>query len=442
MGFRAINAILGESWAMRPDALENMLAIAGREHEFANGDLQALEQRLGRPLMNTERATIRDGVAVIPVTGPLFRYANIMTELSGATSYATLATDLRAALDDPAVSAIVLNVDSPGGQAKGANEFAKQVRDVRGVKPIVAYVGGDAASAAYWIASAADEIIADESAVLGSIGAMISLQMGEDKPGQRKYTFVSSQSPLKNADPSTAEGGREIQRLTNELAQVFVETVASNRGTSAEQVLEKYGQGAVFTGAEALKRGMIDSIGTFEAVLARFSTSSRPAAFGGTRAGAANMANQNQAGADNQLPEITAAWVAENHPAVAEALRAEGAAAVDTSALVAEAKTAGATAERERLAGIEALAMPGTDGLIAQLKADATMTPERAAMQILQAARANGFGASAGGHLASLRSTEADLNPPAAGHGEDQEPTLEEAAKAATALARKAGIDA
>lgn len=442
MGARAINAILGESWAMRPESLENMLAIAAREHEFANGDLQALEQRLGRPLMNTERATVRDGVAVIPVTGPLFRYANIMTELSGATSYATLATDLRAAVEDPNVQAIVLNIDSPGGQAKGANEFAKQVRNVRGVKPIVAYVGGDAASAAYWIASAADEIVADESAVLGSIGAMISLQMGDDKPGQRKYTFVSSQSPLKNADPGTPEGGREIQRLTNELAQVFVETVAGNRGTSAEQVLEKYGQGAVFTGAEALKRGMIDSIGTFESVMARFNTSSRPAAVGGMRAGVATMANQHQAGADTNLPEITAAWVAENHPAVAEALRAEGAASVDTATIIAEAKAAGAADERERIAGIEALAMPGTEALIAELKADADMTSDRAAVRILQAVRAGGLTVNASGHLAGLRSTESNLNPPAAGTGEDQEPSLEEAAKAATALARKAGIDA
>lgn len=447
MGARAITAILGETWAIRPEALENMLAIAGREHEFADGDLTALEQRLGRPLMNTERATVRDGVAIIPISGPLFRYANIMTDLSGATSYATLATDLRAAVDDPAVTAIVLNVDSPGGAVKGANELAKQIRAVRGVKPIVAYVGGDAASAAYWLASAADEIIADESAVLGSIGTMIGLQVAEDKPGVRRYSFVSAQSPLKNADPSTAEGAREIQRLTNEQAQVFVETVASNRGTDTETVLEKYGQGAVYTGAEALKRGMIDSIGTFESVVARFSTGSRPAAFGGMKAGAANMQIKNQAGADVKLPDtMTAGWFAENFPTAADELRKEGTASVDVAKLQAEARAAGAQAEAKRLTDIEALAMPGTDAVVAECKADPECTPEKAAMKILQAARANPAPAAAAApgaaHLAGLKQTENGLQAPQAGTGSDKEPTLDEAAQAALDLARKAGIDA
>lgn len=450
MGARAISAILGEQWAMRPDALENMLAIAAREHEFASGDLQALEQRLGRPLMNTERASVRDGVAIIPISGPLFRYANLMTQLSGATSYGTVATDLRAAVDDPAVHAIVLQIDSPGGAVKGANELAKQIRDVRGVKPIVAYVGGDMASAAYWVGSAADEIIADESSVLGSIGTMITIEEEDDmsagKPGKKRFVFTSSQSPLKNARASTADGQREIQRLSDELAQVMVETIASNRGVSPEDVLAKYGQGTVYTGAEALKRGMIDSIGTFESVISRFSNGSKPAAFGGMKAGAANMLIKNQAGAEVSLPEtMTAAWLSENFPAAANELKDIGAKSVDTSQVQADARAEGAKAERDRLAGIEALAMPGAEAIVAECKADPEMTAEKAAVKILQAVRANPASAAAApgaAHLAGLKQAENDLEAPQAGSGDDKKPTVDGAAKDVIALARQAGIDA
>lgn len=439
---RAIAAILGETWAMRPEALENMLAIAAREHEFA-GNLEALEQKLGRPLMNTERATVRDGVAVIPVMGPLFRYANLMTDLSGATSYATLATDLRAAVDNPEVLSIVLQIDSPGGSVNGCNEFAKQVRDVRGVKPIVAYVGGQAASAAYWIATATDKIVADESALVGSVGAMFNLKKDEERPGSKTYTFISAQSPLKNAGPDTPEGSRELQRLADATAQVFVDAVAANRGVSTEEVLEKYGQGTVFTGAEALDRGMIDEIGTFESVIAELSGNFQPAALGGFRSGASSM-DKKQAGAGNNMPEITAAYVAENHPDVAEALRAEGRASVDTEKLVADARADGAKVERERIAEIEALAVPGTEELVAKFKADGSITAERAAVEILKAAKTGGLTAKASGsqHLDTLQSAEDNLTPPKAGAGQEQQPSIEAEVKALLDQARKAGIDA
>ena len=129
-----------------------LLAVADRQ-----GDPEALEARLGRPLDNTRAVSIRDGVAVIPITGPIMRYANLFTRISGATSTQELATDLQTALDSPQVRAIVLNIDSPGGEASGINELADMIHASRGKKPIKAYVGGTGASAAYWIASAADE---------------------------------------------------------------------------------------------------------------------------------------------------------------------------------------------------------------------------------------------------------------------------------------------
>ncbi len=353
----ALDFIANEAWAIRPEWLETVCSIAEREHEYAH-NVEALEQKLGRKLANTYAVAVRDGVAILPMSGPLFRHANLFTQISGATSYGMLATDLRAAVDDPQVSAIVLNIDSPGGEVRGVNELAKQIKAVRGVKPIVAYVGGQACSAAYWLASACDEIVADEVSTVGSIGASLGVRLSADRAGEKSYTFVSSQSPLKNASPETEAGSAELQRLVNEYAQVFVDTVAANRGVSVDKVLSDYGQGAVFAGTAAIARGMVDSIGTLEGVIAKLSKS-KAAAYGGTFKGASVMTPQEQA----------AAFAAEN-PEAAALLRAEGSAG-----------------ERERIAAVRAQALAGHEALIETLAADGVTTGEQAAMQVLSAER-------------------------------------------------------
>ncbi|MEE4465088.1 S49 family peptidase, partial [Azotobacter chroococcum] len=175
---RAFELAASRPWLMLPDALDTLMAIADRQ-----GDPEALEARLGKPLDNTRAVSLRDGVAVIPVTGPIMRYANLFTRISGATSTQELATDLQAALDDPKVRAIVLNVDSPGGEATGINELADMIHAARGRKPIKAYVGGTGASAAYWIASAADEVVVDDTALLGSIGVVVEVAIRKEADG-------------------------------------------------------------------------------------------------------------------------------------------------------------------------------------------------------------------------------------------------------------------
>jgi capsid assembly protease len=431
----AMDFVAREAWAIRSEWLETICDIAARQHEYA-GDISALEQRMGRPLANTRSVTLRDGVAIIPVSGPLFRHANMMTELSGATSYGSVALDLRAALDDPAVRAIILDIDSPGGAVKGAGELAKQIHAGTAEKEIVAYVGGDAASAAYWLASAASRIVADESAQIGSIGTMIGMKLSEGaKAGERAYSFVSSQSPLKNADPGTDVGSREIQRMTDELAAVFIGAVANYRGVSEEEVMEKYGQGAVFAGVNALERGMIDELGTLEALISTLSNE-KPA-IGGIRAGARLMPKTTDAGAQTELPEITAEYLKANHADVVAVLLAEGAATADMTAALAVARQEGIDAERERIAEIEAMALPGCEELVAQFKADSTVSPSAAAMQLLKAARTG----SAAGHLAVLRTTEQNLASPKPVAVRDQEgDDLEAEIAADLAAAKSAGL--
>ena len=272
--------ILNHYWALTEDALETMLQIAQRD----GLDPEALAARLGRPLDNTQKVTVRDGTAIVPVIGPLFRYANLFTEISGATSYELLARDFEQALASPDVQSIVLQIDSPGGEANGTHELAARIHAARGVKPIIAYVGGMAASAGYWLASAADRIIVDPTALLGSIGvrtAVVDTSAMEEKEGIKTYTIVSSQSPHKAIDPGQAADRARVQAVVDRLAAIFVANVARNRGVDEATVLNDFGRGDVLVGQAAVDAGMADGIGSLESLLADLNSSSPTAAGGG-----------------------------------------------------------------------------------------------------------------------------------------------------------------
>lgn len=256
-------------WAMTEAALRQLLDIAARE---TSESWEAVAAKLGKPLEATWSVENRNGVAVVPVAGPIFRYANLFTMFSGGTSVQDLATDFQASIDDPSVKAILLNIDSPGGEVAGINEMASMIRvAAAGKKPVMAYVGGMAASAAYWLASQTQAIIADPTALLGSIGIVATFRdrkAADEKAGIANYEIVSSQSPKKRLDPGTDSGRAAIQITIDDLAAEFVASVAAGRGVTEEKVLTDFGQGGVMTAKRAIAAGMADQLGSFESVLA------------------------------------------------------------------------------------------------------------------------------------------------------------------------------
>ena len=262
-GRRSIETLLTIPWAIRPEWAKQMLTIARRDGLTP----EAVAAELGQPLNNTRTVTVREGVATIPVSGPMFRYANIFADVSGATSYEALATDLRVALDDPSVLAILLAVDSPGGEVFGASELSDLIFNARGTKPIVAHVSGFGASAAYWIASAADDVVTSSTGILGSLGVCMSVTVPADDPdlfGDREIEFVSSQSPDKHLDPTSKAGREQHQAIVDKLAGVFVADAARNRGVTEASVLEGFGKGGTFVGTDAVTAGLADRVATFE----------------------------------------------------------------------------------------------------------------------------------------------------------------------------------
>lgn len=351
---RVLNAIANERWAILPESLQTIVDIASREHV---PDFDAVLAKRGRPLGEDMRASVRGSTAVIPITGPIFRYANIFTMISGATSVEETASELRAALDNPLVESVVLEINSPGGQVTGVSELAQMIRSAE--KPVIAYVDGMAASAAYWIASAASLVVINDTALLGSIGVVTQIGLSDDK---NTVEIVSTQSPRKRTDVRTDDGRAQVQATTDELAQVFIDTVARHRGVTAATVMSDFGGGGLLIGQSAVNAGMADEVGALETLLLSLSTR------GSTTMTAKTMTREQ---------------IAADYPEIAEAFRAEGRAGVDLGAARAE----GAAAELQRVKDVQAASLPGHEALIATLMFDGVTTGAQAALKVLAAER-------------------------------------------------------
>jgi signal peptide peptidase SppA len=266
--FRIVQALTTEPWAITEDMYS---LILDRVLNHAETDVRALETQMGRPLDNTgNRVTMRGRTAVLGIDGPLVRYGSVFDSVSGLTSVEFLARDLETALADPKVENVVLNINSPGGQVDGINALSDFIRASQDRKPIYAYVDGLAASAAYWIASATERIVAEEASRVGSIGVIASVMdnsAAQERQGLKRYTIVSSQSPKKGLSVSSADGRSQLQAMVDSAAELFISKVAAFRGVTPERVTSDFGQGFVVTTGEARKAGMIDGVSPFEGFL-------------------------------------------------------------------------------------------------------------------------------------------------------------------------------
>ena len=288
--------VASQPWLMTEGALAGILAFADRVplttemvEALHAGEAEAVAAKVGQEMDGTRSVTVRDGVATIPVRGPISRYASFFSNYSGGTSVASLARDFQSALESPSVRAILLDVNSPGGSADGIGELAGMIHQARGKKPIAAYVGNLGASAAYWLASAADEIVVAPTGTVGSIGVVCSVapkRTGKDAPME----FVSTQSPRKRLDPAEAEGRADLQAQLDTLADVFLADVARFRGTSPERVQADYGQGGVKIGKAAVEAGMADRLGSYESLHSELARGVRSTGKGSSNATAAATA--------------------------------------------------------------------------------------------------------------------------------------------------------
>jgi signal peptide peptidase SppA len=215
------------------------------------------------------------GIAVIPIHGTLVKRTLGLEAASGLTSYQDIGAQLDAALADPGVTGILLDVDSPGGEASGSFELARRMREAAAVKPIWAVANDAAFSAAYAIASSAERVVVTETGGVGSIG-VIALHIDQsvkDANDGYRYTAITAgrhKNDFSPHEPLTDTAKAELQAEVDRLYDLFVGHVAAMRGLPEMAV--RATEAALYFGPNAVAAGLADAVGTLEATLAEFST--------------------------------------------------------------------------------------------------------------------------------------------------------------------------
>jgi ClpP class serine protease len=372
---KVVSWIFDHMWGITEEALETIIALAERDRVELSSilagkqqvDTEALSIRLGEPVEGTAQATIRNGSAIIPIVGPIFPRANLLTQMSGATSIQTVASDFSAVMKNPDVKRVILDIDSPGGEVTGISEFANMIHSSREKKPITAYIDGKGASAAYWLASAADEVVISETAVLGSIGIIAALKdtrRADDAAGVKKIEFVSSVSPNKRVNFDSEESLKKIQTVVDNLGGVMVQSIARNRGTDEETVLADFGKGGLLVGALAVGQGLADRIGSLEELIDVPRSKS----------------HSNVKGAVMDVKTLKA-----EHPDVYQAIIDEGKAQAQAANAeeVRAAEERGAENENQRIKAIEEIKTPGAEAIVAEHKFNRKETKETISAKVL-----------------------------------------------------------
>ena len=300
-----------------------------------------------------------DKIAVIDVGGIITPYQNILSMLFGGTNIASIEAQFAEAMDDPEITGIMLRIDSPGGLITGVEELASTVAAARGKKPIVAYAYGNAASAAYWIASAADKIVAGPTTMLGSIGVAVAVPKTRESGW---VEFVSSNAPNKRLDPESEQGRNSIQSRLDAMESEFISAVAVNRTVSQEKVLSKFGQGDVLPAREAVRAGMADLVGGMKDALSLITTlQPKPEGVVMTKQTETPETPSGNSGDMVAKSTITADYITKDFPDIATAL---------TKNSFNEGYKAGSENERERIFQLEEISMPGHEALLEAAKKD------------------------------------------------------------------------
>jgi len=271
---------LEHPWALtRPmlavvaDLLARRIAHEPVDHDAIAAALVAKANRGG--VAGTRRA--ETAATVIPVYGVIAPRMNLLSDMSGGTTFETLTSQLRAAVADPRVTQIVFDVDSPGGNAAGATEFAKEVLAARAKKRIVAVASHTMASAAYWAMAGASEIVATPSSMVGSIGVFsIHDDITESlaKLGIKRTVLSAGKFKGEGVDggPLSVEAAAHVQSLIDSAYGRFVAAVAAGRNVPPSRVRAGFGEGRVLDAEAARAAHLVDRIATLDDVLGHVDT--------------------------------------------------------------------------------------------------------------------------------------------------------------------------
>lgn len=269
-------AVAAELWAIDPDKLDQIVAFLALQ---AGGEKLSAAEIEARITRQAERdVQRRDGaVAILPLRGVIANRMNMMSEISGGTSSEMFGRQFDGAMADDGVKAVIIDVESPGGVVTGTDELSSKIFAARGSKPIIAHVNGYAASAAYWIASAADEIVLTSSSEVGSIGIVgvhDDVSAALERMGVRKTIISAGKYKVEGNPfgPLSDEAREHRQSVADSYYDDFVRAIARNRGASLSAVRDGFGQGRMVRADAAIAEGMADRVASLDETIARFAT--------------------------------------------------------------------------------------------------------------------------------------------------------------------------
>ena len=203
------------------------------------------------------------GIAVIPIQGTLVQKLGTLRPFSGMTGYDGIRANLSLALNDPHVRAVVLDIDSPGGEVAGCFDLVDDIFQARGTKPIWAILSESAYSAAYAIASAADRITVPRTGGVGSVGVIcahvdFSKALGQAGVNVTLITYGDHKADGSEYKPLSTEALARFQADVDAMGDLFVATVARNRNLSSAKVRDT--QAATYMGANGVNVGLADAV--------------------------------------------------------------------------------------------------------------------------------------------------------------------------------------
>jgi signal peptide peptidase SppA len=270
-----IDYVLAQQWAMLPETFERCVDVLNRHFAGLKLNADEVAAAVGREPGADHPATrsyeVRDGVALVPVTGVIAKYAHQVNGSSQprGTSAELLQKQLRAAAADPQVNTILLITDSPGGTVAGTPDTGALIRQIdTTIKPVVAHIGDLGASAGYWLPSQARTVIANRNALVGSIGvisAMYDSSAHAEKQGVKVHVVrsVALKAAGQYGEAINSAQLADAQRVIDALHAQFVAAV-----TGARPQIKATGlTGQVFTADAAMELGLIDSIASLDQVI-------------------------------------------------------------------------------------------------------------------------------------------------------------------------------
>lgn len=260
-----ITEFMTTPWAIQRERITAFAHVLAKWEENTNGAYEAKAR--------TPNTVVQSGsIAVLPLYGSIFQRSNMMTDYCGGTSTMQFSQMLSDAMNDPGVSQILIDIDSPGGSVYGVKELYDQISSAAQVKPIVAIANSLAASAAYWLGCAANEFYVTPGGEVGSIGvwqAHEDMSQALETEGV-KITLISAGKYKTEGNPYgplDEDSTDFLQSRVDDYYSMFVSAVAQGRSVPEDDVLNGMGQGRVLGATDALAQKMVDGVATFDEVI-------------------------------------------------------------------------------------------------------------------------------------------------------------------------------